>query len=340
MNKPSDINDKENADLSAFYQNVSRELPSSELDSTILSQAKQATKNKKLALPSNADSAPTSPNQQTHSWRKWQWPAGLAASLVLVSVLWFKSSDEPEGLAFPDASTIELANAPSQPSLASDSLVSEPVQQQTIHTFDVAIEAEKADALQRSSLVVENGAQGQQAAIQDSVEEIAAAGLASTASKVGIDTPIGLQLQSDTSDTVDNLPQSADALLAKVKANRENEASKAEQTEAEVSHTPRQALSMTTMTQQRPAERNLDAELEAAWAEIQHYQRALYTTEIQNAEDENALIKKMNNTQQILIKLIQYRQQQQSDWEVPLKYLEVLTPDQRKTLQNSADKPQ
>jgi hypothetical protein len=69
--------------ISALYQNMPKEQPSKERDKAILELAKaHLTQSKKSNLVTLSQ------------WRKWQWPASIAASVIFVSVIFYTQYEQ------------------------------------------------------------------------------------------------------------------------------------------------------------------------------------------------------------------------------------------------------
>jgi hypothetical protein len=163
---------------------------------------------------------------------------------------------------------------------------------------------------------------------------------------------IRLQTSDVSVEETENATQSLDELLAQVKDNRRREAKVDTQREAEFIESRPLLLkevdpesvdksqlysslnnSLTTSESDvRLGNLGIDIELEKLLRRVTQFQRALYNTEIQNAEDEKVINTQMTNAQMMLIRLINSKKQQSPDWVIDAKYLDVLTQEQRKQL--------
>ncbi len=327
MTQYSNDQDSHEQDLSKLYQKVSNEMPSSELDKNILWQAKQFTESRRLDSEGGDSSHVPKQKKETRFWFKWQWGGSVAASAILMSVVWLSNNPEKELALIPEGQTpavlmVEPANlAPSFVEVASE----EGVKQTTL--LSDASDTQSQTRFAKVSQTLEEA----------KTEELGA---------------IRLQTSDVSVEETENATQSLDELLAQVKDNRRREAKVDTQREAEFIESRPLLLkevdpesvdksqlysslnnSLTTSESDvRLGNLGIDIELEKLLRRVTQFQRALYNTEIQNAEDEKAINTQMTNAQMMLIRLINSKKQQSPDWVIDAKYLDVLTPEQRQQL--------
>jgi hypothetical protein len=112
----------QNADaqkISDLYARLKQELPASELDQRILALAKQQVAASEYSLETKAPML----SVDKRSWRRWQWPFSIAASVLLVSVIFIDQTSEfmPSSVILAPQEIDELMPNSVKSSLAQDS---------------------------------------------------------------------------------------------------------------------------------------------------------------------------------------------------------------------------
>jgi hypothetical protein len=308
MTQHSNDQDDNDLELSRLYQKVSDELPSSELDKNILWQAKQAAERQQLNKDSDVDKRSYRQSKESRFWFKWQWGGSVAASALLLSVIWFANTPDQAFTPTPDNEPLVLLDAASSADMALSDITGDDMVAQTALSHD----AMKTSTQARFSSAPEER-------VADTVLESEVLETYATNSLVKREStppkPESLML---------------DSVASSVRSSEVNELKTKPDTV--VSRHLTAADSAIASREFKPKVLIADVELDALAQKAKRFQRGLYNTEIQNAEDEKALMEKLTMSQNRLMSLIVLRKQQTPNWEVPKKYLDVLTPEQRKQL--------
>lgn len=76
--------------LSELYHRLKYEQPSAEVDERILHLARQHGALNNTAVKQHSGSQHTSASKVKYTWRRWQWPLSIAASVIFVSVIFIR----------------------------------------------------------------------------------------------------------------------------------------------------------------------------------------------------------------------------------------------------------
>ena len=307
MMKEPDEKNKDESVISEAYQMISNELPSAELDKNILWQARQAadkTNEGVIAEPNNRAERRIKPKS---AWFKWQWGGGLAASVLIISTIWMTENPEQELSHFPQAVPLSIETTP--------------------------LEAEDMSANRTAMVdVMADTNMKQSALLQDVAMEKTPARLNSASIELADTQSLELQTKLPSNEETQNEPVQLERIVAEVKANRLNETNVGQYKETELNPALSSTQAFAAASDFKSGALKPDVELDESLKAVKRYQRVLYNTEIQNAEDEKRLTQELSTAQQKLIELIQSKKQQQPDWIIEAKYLEALTQDQAKQL--------
>ena len=114
----------EQGKITELYQSLKVEQPSPQVDQSILAQARLQVKSHSNEVGKSTPTA-THHNKATKNWRQWQWPVSVAASVLLVSVIFinqyqfFTASQQ----IYPEATPaeVETFSAPRSTQVMADS---------------------------------------------------------------------------------------------------------------------------------------------------------------------------------------------------------------------------
>lgn len=166
-NSPSD------PDISDLYASMAIEQPSTATDEAILQAAKRHA---------NKANSQSQTNIKIKTWRKWQWPTSIAASVVFVSVIMYgqfnqfdpnlavPSSAPVDTYAIADNATLDEQQAMQRQQLEMKKVAAKPIPQPAAQLPDVADITEQSMAEPALSNYAEQEAAGLAASALDNVE--------------------------------------------------------------------------------------------------------------------------------------------------------------------------
>ncbi len=166
-NSPSD------PDISDLYASMAIEQPSTATDEAILQAAKRHA---------NKANSQSQTNSKIKTWRKWQWPTSIAASVVFVSVIMYgqfnqfdpnlavPSSAPVDTYAIADNATLDEQQAMQRQQLEMKKVAAKPIPQPAAQLPDVADITEQSMAEPALSNYAEQEAAGLAASALDNVE--------------------------------------------------------------------------------------------------------------------------------------------------------------------------
>ena len=115
MNNEFDSRATEHDKISQLYHSLKQELPSPQVDQSILARAKLQGSPAKSANPTKT----ASERKTASTWRQWQWPVSIAASVLLVSVIFIEQYPmlTDTQATYPEAVPLEIEafNVPAPP---------------------------------------------------------------------------------------------------------------------------------------------------------------------------------------------------------------------------------
>ncbi|KXI30844.1 hypothetical protein [Paraglaciecola hydrolytica] len=144
----------EQGKISELYQSLKVEQPSSQVDQSILAQARLQVKPQTSEVRKSTQTA-THHNRASKNWRQWQWPVSVAASVLLVSVIFinqyqfFTASQQLYPEAMP--TEIEAFSAPQSTQVMADSATSQEFNTNRIESAHQAASEKEAMSVLRSA---------------------------------------------------------------------------------------------------------------------------------------------------------------------------------------------